>query len=88
MRQFLFLSLLRSDPMSVDLSFFVSPITIPLRSRPRKWYLDDIGSIFDPIERETDCKSLGGSFLYVLTDYQFTVTAYNWAIAYLVSMSI
>ncbi|ESQ34733.1 hypothetical protein EUTSA_v10009949mg [Eutrema salsugineum] len=31
---------------------------------------------------------LGGSLLYVLTDYQFTVTAYSWAIAYLVSMSI
>ncbi|CAH2036709.1 unnamed protein product [Thlaspi arvense] len=31
---------------------------------------------------------LGGSLLYVLTDYQFTVTAYNLAIAYLVSMSI
>ncbi|CAF2162764.1 GDP-mannose transporter GONST3-like [Brassica napus] len=31
---------------------------------------------------------LGGSLLYVLTDYQFTITAYSWAIAYLVSMSI
>lgn len=30
----------------------------------------------------------GGSLIYVLTDYQFTVTAYSWAIAYLVSMSI
>ncbi|XP_064978698.1 GDP-mannose transporter GONST3-like [Musa acuminata AAA Group] len=30
----------------------------------------------------------GGSVLYVLTDYQFTVTAYAWAVAYLVSMSI
>ncbi|XP_009419536.2 GDP-mannose transporter GONST3 [Musa acuminata AAA Group] len=30
----------------------------------------------------------GGSVLYVLTDYQFTVTAYAWAAAYLVSMSI
>lgn len=26
--------------------------------------------------------------IYVLTDYQFTVTAYSWAVAYLVSMSI
>ncbi|KAJ3702475.1 hypothetical protein LUZ61_006180 [Rhynchospora tenuis] len=31
---------------------------------------------------------LGGSVIYVMTDYQFTVTAYSWAIAYLVSMSI
>lgn len=30
----------------------------------------------------------GGSVIYVLTDYQFTVTAYIWAVAYLVSMSI
>ncbi|URE36150.1 Triose-phosphate Transporter family [Musa troglodytarum] len=30
----------------------------------------------------------GGSIVYVLTDYQFTVTAYAWAVAYLVSMSI
>ncbi|CAL9074733.1 unnamed protein product [Musa textilis] len=30
----------------------------------------------------------GGSVLYVLTDYQFTVTAYAWAAAYLVSMSV
>ncbi|XVE55319.1 hypothetical protein DITRI_Ditri03aG0149300 [Diplodiscus trichospermus] len=30
----------------------------------------------------------GGSMLYVLTDYQFTLTAYTWAVAYLVSMSI
>jgi len=30
----------------------------------------------------------GGSVLYVLTDYQFTVMAYSWALAYLVSMSI
>ncbi|KAK9105397.1 hypothetical protein Scep_022241 [Stephania cephalantha] len=30
----------------------------------------------------------GGSVLYVLTDYQFTVTAYSWAVAYLISMSI
>lgn len=30
----------------------------------------------------------GGSILYVLTDYQFTLTAYTWAVAYLVSMSI
>ncbi|KAK9928459.1 hypothetical protein M0R45_025593 [Rubus argutus] len=30
----------------------------------------------------------GGSVIYVLTDYQFTVTAYIWAIAYLISMSI
>ena len=26
--------------------------------------------------------------IYVLTDYQFTLTAYSWALAYLVSMSI
>ncbi|KAG1341949.1 GDP-mannose transporter GONST3 [Cocos nucifera] len=30
----------------------------------------------------------GGSVIYVLTDYQFTVTAYSWALAYLTSMSI
>ncbi|GAB2277619.1 GDP-mannose transporter gonst3 [Dionaea muscipula] len=30
----------------------------------------------------------GGSVIYVLTDYQFTVKAYAWALAYLVSMSI
>ncbi|GLT47121.1 hypothetical protein SLA2020_208380 [Shorea laevis] len=30
----------------------------------------------------------GGSVIYVLTDYQFTLTAYFWALAYLVSMSI
>ncbi|GLT49832.1 hypothetical protein SLA2020_233620 [Shorea laevis] len=30
----------------------------------------------------------GGSVIYVLTDYQFTLTAYIWALAYLVSMSI
>ncbi|XP_050219354.1 GDP-mannose transporter GONST3-like [Mercurialis annua] len=30
----------------------------------------------------------GGSVLYVLTDYQFTVTAYSWALAYLVSMTV
>lgn len=30
----------------------------------------------------------GGSVLYVLTDYQFTLMAYSWALAYLVSMSI
>ncbi|KAI9080084.1 hypothetical protein K1719_038017 [Acacia pycnantha] len=29
-----------------------------------------------------------GSVIYVLTDYQFTVMAYSWALAYLVSMSI
>lgn len=29
-----------------------------------------------------------GSILYVTTDYQFTLTAYSWALAYLVSMSI
>uniref|UniRef100_A0A0V0IA17 Putative GDP-mannose transporter GONST3-like n=1 Tax=Solanum chacoense TaxID=4108 RepID=A0A0V0IA17_SOLCH len=29
-----------------------------------------------------------GSVLYVTTDYQFTLTAYSWAVAYLVSMSI
>ncbi|KAF6145014.1 hypothetical protein GIB67_013365 [Kingdonia uniflora] len=29
-----------------------------------------------------------GSVLYVLTDYQFTLTAYTWALAYLISMSI
>ncbi|XP_022927382.1 GDP-mannose transporter GONST3-like isoform X2 [Cucurbita moschata] len=31
---------------------------------------------------------LGGSVLYVLTDYQFTLAAYFWASAYLISMSI
>lgn len=31
---------------------------------------------------------LGGSILYVLTDYHFTLTAYFWALAYLISMSI
>lgn len=30
----------------------------------------------------------GGAVLYVATDYHFTVMAYSWAIAYLVSMSI
>ncbi|XP_073129972.1 GDP-mannose transporter GONST3 [Henckelia pumila] len=30
----------------------------------------------------------GGSVLYVVTDYQFTLMAYSWALAYLVSMSI
>ncbi|OAY34364.1 GDP-mannose transporter GONST3 [Manihot esculenta] len=30
----------------------------------------------------------GGSVLYVLTDYQFTVTAYSWALAYLISMAV
>ncbi|KAJ6903790.1 hypothetical protein NC651_021079 [Populus alba x Populus x berolinensis] len=30
----------------------------------------------------------GGSVLYVLTDYHFTVMAYSWAVAYLVSMTI
>ncbi|KAG6406439.1 hypothetical protein SASPL_134041 [Salvia splendens] len=29
-----------------------------------------------------------GSVLYVMTDYQFSVKAYSWALAYLVSMSI
>ncbi|CAK8574911.1 unnamed protein product [Lathyrus sativus] len=29
-----------------------------------------------------------GSLLYVATDYQFTFTAYTWAVAYLVSMTI
>lgn len=29
-----------------------------------------------------------GSVLYVITDYQFTLTAYSWALAYLASMSI
>ncbi|KAM3319292.1 GDP-mannose transporter GONST3 [Capsicum chacoense] len=29
-----------------------------------------------------------GSVLYVITDYQFTLTAYSWALAYLVSMSV
>ncbi|KAK4375820.1 hypothetical protein RND71_006497 [Anisodus tanguticus] len=29
-----------------------------------------------------------GSVLYVSTDYQFTLTAYSWAVTYLVSMSI
>jgi solute carrier family 35 protein len=28
----------------------------------------------------------GGGVLYVATDYQFTVMAYSWALAYLVSM--
>ncbi|KQJ97575.1 GDP-mannose transporter GONST3 [Brachypodium distachyon] len=31
---------------------------------------------------------LGGSVIYVFTDYQFSVTAYSWAVAYLASMSI
>uniref|UniRef100_A0ACD5TNK0 Uncharacterized protein n=1 Tax=Avena sativa TaxID=4498 RepID=A0ACD5TNK0_AVESA len=31
---------------------------------------------------------LGGSVIYVFTDNQFTVSAYSWAVAYLVSMSI
>lgn len=30
----------------------------------------------------------GGSVLYVLTDHQFSVMAYSWGVAYLVSMSI
>ncbi|XP_047316139.1 GDP-mannose transporter GONST3-like [Impatiens glandulifera] len=30
----------------------------------------------------------GGSVLYVITDYQFSIMAYSWAAAYLVSMSI
>ncbi|XP_068649827.1 GDP-mannose transporter GONST3 [Aristolochia californica] len=30
----------------------------------------------------------GGSVLYVFTDYQFTLAAYTWALAYLVSMSV
>ncbi|CAI0627259.1 unnamed protein product [Linum tenue] len=30
----------------------------------------------------------GGSVLYVLTDYQFTLTAYSWALAYLISMTV
>ncbi|KAL4574164.1 hypothetical protein LXL04_020989 [Taraxacum kok-saghyz] len=29
-----------------------------------------------------------GSVLYVITDYQFTLMAYSWALAYLISMSI
>ncbi|KAL6503832.1 GDP-mannose transporter gonst3 [Orobanche gracilis] len=29
-----------------------------------------------------------GSLLYVVTDYQFTLAAYSWALAYLVSMSV
>ncbi|KAL7598586.1 GDP-mannose transporter GONST3 isoform X1 [Lactuca sativa] len=29
-----------------------------------------------------------GSLLYVITDYQFTLMAYSWALAYLISMSI
>ncbi|KAF9624917.1 hypothetical protein IFM89_015637 [Coptis chinensis] len=29
-----------------------------------------------------------GSVLYVLTDYQFTLTAYSWALAYLISMTV
>jgi hypothetical protein len=31
---------------------------------------------------------LGGSVIYVFTDNQFTVTAYSWTVAYLVSMSM
>ncbi|KAL2936533.1 hypothetical protein RDABS01_000355 [Bienertia sinuspersici] len=30
----------------------------------------------------------GGSVIYVMTDYRFTVMAYSWALAYLISMSI
>ncbi|KMZ61058.1 GDP-mannose transporter GONST3 [Zostera marina] len=30
----------------------------------------------------------GGSLIYVMTDYQFTLTAYSWALAYLLSMTI
>lgn len=30
----------------------------------------------------------GGSVLYVITDYQFSLMAYSWALAYLISMSI
>ncbi|KAG9453241.1 hypothetical protein H6P81_006145 [Aristolochia fimbriata] len=30
----------------------------------------------------------GGSVLYVFTDYQFTLAAYTWAVAYLVSMTV
>ncbi|KDP26776.1 hypothetical protein JCGZ_17934 [Jatropha curcas] len=30
----------------------------------------------------------GGSVLYVLTDYQFTIIAYSWALAYLISMTV
>ncbi|XP_010428688.1 PREDICTED: GDP-mannose transporter GONST3-like isoform X1 [Camelina sativa] len=30
----------------------------------------------------------GGSLIYVFTDYQFTIAAYSWALAYLVSMTI
>ncbi|CAH8342284.1 unnamed protein product [Eruca vesicaria subsp. sativa] len=37
---------------------------------------------------DLSCTILGGSLLYVLTDYQFTITAYSWAVAYLVCMSI
>ncbi|KAK6145641.1 hypothetical protein DH2020_022461 [Rehmannia glutinosa] len=40
----------------------------------RTWF--SLGTIF------------AGSVLYVITDYQFTLTAYSWALAYLVSMSI
>ncbi|KAK6121982.1 hypothetical protein DH2020_044284 [Rehmannia glutinosa] len=40
----------------------------------RAWF--SLGTIF------------AGSVLYVITDYQFTLTAYSWALAYLVSMSI
>ncbi|KAF5178112.1 Gdp-mannose transporter gonst3 [Thalictrum thalictroides] len=29
-----------------------------------------------------------GSVLYILTDYQFTFTAYSWALAYLISMTV
>ncbi|CAN0871167.1 GDP-mannose transporter GONST3 [Linum grandiflorum] len=31
---------------------------------------------------------LGGSVIYVMSDYQFTITAYSWAIAYLISITI
>ncbi|KAK8971433.1 GDP-mannose transporter GONST3 [Platanthera guangdongensis] len=31
---------------------------------------------------------LAGSVIFVLTDYQFSLTAYSWALAYLLSMSI
>ncbi|KAL6526928.1 GDP-mannose transporter gonst3 [Orobanche gracilis] len=40
----------------------------------RTWF--SLGTIF------------AGSLLYVVTDYQFTLAAYSWALAYLVSMSV
>ncbi|CAN1138043.1 GDP-mannose transporter GONST3 [Linum perenne] len=31
---------------------------------------------------------LGGSVIYVISDYHFTITAYAWAVAYLISMTV